>query len=189
MASKNIPEVHEWLVKSNFSFLRGASSPRKLLLTANALGYQSICINDFDGCYGLARAYNELKNLQKQGPFTLKLNYGTELHFKPDHHKPLLKQSSLVFNALNWEGYKNICQLASLAHKESKDSAYISLETLLEHNLSGVFVILPMRGGLGFFLQNISMLENLKQACKEGLYLSYTKTFNHFSDRLIPKVY
>jgi DNA polymerase III alpha subunit len=33
---------NEWLCKTNFSFLHGASHPRDLIETANRLGYQSL---------------------------------------------------------------------------------------------------------------------------------------------------
>ena len=58
---------NEWLCKTNFSFLQGASHPRDLVETASRLGYQSLCINDFDGAYGLARCYRELERLKQQG--------------------------------------------------------------------------------------------------------------------------
>ena len=57
---------NEWLCKTNFSFLQGASHPRDLVETASRLGYQSLCINDFDGAYGLARCYRELERLKQQ---------------------------------------------------------------------------------------------------------------------------
>ena len=66
---------NEWLCKTNFSFLQGASHPVDLITRANALGYDSLCINDFDGSYGLARCYRELDYLKKQGQHQgLKLN-------------------------------------------------------------------------------------------------------------------
>ena len=59
-------DFNEWLCKTNFSFLHGASHPRDLVERASRLGYASLCINDFDGAYGLARCYRELDYLQQQ---------------------------------------------------------------------------------------------------------------------------
>ena len=80
---------NEWLCKTNFSFLHGASHPVDIVSRANSLDYQSICINDFDGVYGLARCYRELEYLKKQGQHQqLKLNYGAEIHLRTDHDLP-----------------------------------------------------------------------------------------------------
>ena len=100
---------NEWLCKTNFSFLQGASHPRDIIETANALGYQSLCINDFDGAYGLARCYRELAHLKKQQlHHRLKLNYGAEIHFRSDHDLPVLLQDTLVLVAQNQVGYTNL---------------------------------------------------------------------------------
>jgi error-prone DNA polymerase len=104
---------NEWLCKTNFSFLHGASHPRDLVAAANQLGYQSLCINDFDGAYGLARCYRELEYLRQQGEHAgLKLNFGAEIHFRCDHHLPVILQDTLVLVAQNQLGYRNLNQLA-----------------------------------------------------------------------------
>ena len=59
-----ISRYNEWLCKTNFSFLTGASHPYHLIKTASDFGYQSICVNDFDGVYGAARMYRELGKLK-----------------------------------------------------------------------------------------------------------------------------
>ncbi len=138
---------NEWLCKTNFSFLQGASHPRDLIDVANRLGYQSLCINDFDGAYGLARCYRELEYLRQQGEHRgLKLNYGAEIHFQRDHDLPLILQDTLVLVAQNQQGYTHLNQLLSLAHRESKDYANIPFETLLDSNVDGLIAIQPMRG-------------------------------------------
>ena len=138
---------NEWLCKTNFSFLHGASHPRDLVETASRLGYQSLCINDFDGAYGLARCYRELEYLRQQDRESgLKLNYGAEIHFRRDHHLPLILQDTLVLVAQNQQGYRNLNQLLSLAHRQSKDAANIPYETLLRSEVDGLLAIQPMRG-------------------------------------------
>jgi error-prone DNA polymerase len=140
---------NEWLCKTNFSFLQGASHPRDIVETANALEYQSLCINDFDGAYGLARCYRELKYLKQQGLHRrLKLNYGAEIHFKVDHDLPVLLQNTLVLVAQNHAGYTNLNCLLSYAHREGKEYANIPFEYLLNSDVDGLFAIQPMRGGI-----------------------------------------
>ena len=184
--SQNV-EIHEWLTKSNFSFLMGSAHPHQLIQMALGCGYSSLCLNDFDGLYGTARLYNEKKSIFEKTGKTIKLNYGAEIHLLSDHHSPLLKQKTLVLNVFNKEGYTNLCKLLSLSHKESKTKAFLSLETLLTQDLSGLFAIVPMRGGLDFFLSQEEELKKLKEKMKGEVYLALTKSFHHSSDHLIKK--
>jgi error-prone DNA polymerase len=150
LSNKNsFSNFNEWLCKTNFSFLQGASHPADLISRANNLGYNSLCINDFDGSYGLARCYRELDYLKKQGQHkNLKLNYGAEIHFKKDHHLPVLLQDTLVLIAKDLAGYANMNKLLSYAHRAGKDYANIPLEYLLNSDVSGVIAIQPMRGNI-----------------------------------------
>ncbi len=56
----------EWLCKSNFSFLCGASHPHELLERAAKLGYYGLNLCDYDGVYGLARSYRAAQRLKKE---------------------------------------------------------------------------------------------------------------------------
>ena len=143
-------QFNEWLCKTNFSFLHGASHPRDLVDRANRLGYGSLCINDFDGSYGLARCYRELEYLRQQGEHRgLKLNYGAEIHFRQDHDLPLILQDTLVLVAQSQQGYTNLNRLLSHAHRESKDRADIPLDTRVPEE-KGVAGIIDMISAAGF---------------------------------------
>ena len=50
-------------VKSNFSFLEGASHPDELVATAHAQGHRALALTDRDGVYGLVRAHVEATKL------------------------------------------------------------------------------------------------------------------------------
>ena len=176
---------NEWLCKTNFSFLHGASHPRDLIETANALGYQSLCINDFDGAYGLARCYRELDYLRNnqlhQG---LKLNYGAEIHLQADHDLPVLLQDTLVLVAQNHQGYTNLNRLLSYAHREGKDYANIPLEYLLGSDVDGIFAIQPMRGRVR--TQNSPGHHAELKQCFEGRYfLAISRHLHPAEDRWI----
>lgn len=183
---KDLP-IHDWLTKTNFSFLSSTTVPYELMQTACRLGYHSLCINDFDGVYGIARCFNDLNHIKSKEDVSLKLNYGAEVHLKLDHAKPLMKQQTLVFNALSSQGYRNLCRLLSFSHRESKREAYISLEDLFKFDLSGLFCLIPMRGGLEYCLKNPEGLSALKE--KLPTFIVITKTFHQASDSLIPKAY
>jgi error-prone DNA polymerase len=63
----------ELAVTTNFSFLRGASHPREMVETADALGQFAVGIADRNSFAGVVRAYDEAKNR------TIKLMVGTRL--------------------------------------------------------------------------------------------------------------
>ncbi|MFT5505051.1 MAG: error-prone DNA polymerase, partial [Gammaproteobacteria bacterium] len=138
---------NEWLCKTNFSFLQGASHPVDIVERANHLGYGSICINDFDGVYGLARSYRELDYLVKQGQHSgTCLHYGAEIHLSQDHSLPILLQNTLVLIARNLNGYGNLNRILSDCHRDGKDNAFIDLERLSEFSRDDLIAIQPMRG-------------------------------------------
>ncbi len=176
-STPNFP-FHEWISKTNFSFLSSTSHPRELLKAAALLGYESICVNDFDGVYGLARAFNDLKHLKKHHDVELRLNYGAEIHIFEDHDLPILKQVTICLNSTSLKGYVNLNKILTYAHKDSKDRAFIDLETLLSMELDGVFCIVPFRGAFRYFSENKKQLINLKSALNNRIYLAITKIFH-----------
>ena len=56
------PDYAELQVTSNFSFLRGASHPGELVMTAAALGHKAIAVTDRNSVAGLVRAHQEAKS-------------------------------------------------------------------------------------------------------------------------------
>ena len=58
---------HEWMCHTNFSFLTGASHPEQFVRRAAELGYAGLGFCDYDGVYGIARAYRALQRMQKDG--------------------------------------------------------------------------------------------------------------------------
>src|SRR5262245_52854296 len=50
-------------VKTNYSFLEGASHPEELVAEAREAGLAALAITDRDGVYGLVRAHVEAKKL------------------------------------------------------------------------------------------------------------------------------
>ncbi|MGH7900941.1 MAG: PHP domain-containing protein, partial [Thermodesulfobacteriota bacterium] len=177
--------LHEWLCKTNFSFLIGASHPHEIVETASELQYGSICVNDFDGVYGLARTYRELEILKKKDESNnLKLNFGAEIHFSVDHEKPILLQDTLVLVAKDWEGYKNLCELLTYSHRDGKTKANIPLDYLLSANVSGLFAIQPMRGLIRSDIVKESFF-NLYSHFNGEFYFAISKHFHRSEDKWI----
>jgi len=176
---------NEWLCKTNFSFLQGASHPLDLVKRANGLGYSSLCINDFDGGYGLARCYRELDYLKKQGQHqNLKLNYGAEIHFQQDHDLPVLIQDTLVLVARDATGYTNLNRLLSYAHRDGKDNANVPLEYLLNSDVSGLFAIQPMRGRIRC-KNPVLQFNELHSLFQGDFYLAISRHLHPAEDRWI----
>ncbi|MBU6374005.1 MAG: error-prone DNA polymerase [Alphaproteobacteria bacterium] len=76
---------------SNFSFLRGASPPREMLVRALALGHTGLGLADRNSVSGVVRAYAALKELREAGqlpPEKLREGSGPGEHVLLDHPLP-----------------------------------------------------------------------------------------------------
>ncbi len=92
-------ELH---ARSAFSFLRGASSPSRLVEQAASLGLEAIALTDRDGVYGIPRLHNAASSAGIR-PVT-----GAELTLEDGGILPVLVRSQ--------QGYRNLCQLLTRAH-------------------------------------------------------------------------
>lgn len=184
---KNFP-YHEWLSKTNFSFLTGASHPSQMIETAATLGYNSLAINDFSGAYGLARSYNELCHYKKKTPTSLKLNYGCEIYLQRDDHLPLLHQKTLALIAKNKRGYQQMNELVTQGLKAGGKNYYVSEDQLFKQDLSDLIAIVPMRL---YPWENTDhrLLKKLYDHFSGFFYFAITKTYNRWSDHRIGKIH
>ncbi|MDB4993049.1 MAG: polymerase [Myxococcaceae bacterium] len=120
----------ELTVRSNFSFLQGASPPERLVQRAAALGFDAIAITDRDGLYGAVRAHEEAR---KQG---VRLVLGAELTI--EHGASFTTLTVLV---ADHEGYTNLCRILTKSHArhaERKRKARKSAEGLPKNVYAGV---------------------------------------------------
>jgi len=92
-------------VKSNHSFLEGASFPEELVERAHALGFPAIAITDRDGVYGLVRAHMRAKELGVRLVAGAQLTLGID---GAEHHVVALSKTR--------RGYANLCRAISLGH-------------------------------------------------------------------------
>jgi error-prone DNA polymerase len=92
-------------VKSNHSFLEGASFPEELVDRAHALGLTAIAMTDRDGVYGLVRAHMRAKEIG------IRLLTGAQLTLDVDG-----SEHSIVVLAKTREGYSHLCRALSLGH-------------------------------------------------------------------------
>ena len=92
-------------VKSNFSFLEGASHPDEYVEEAQNLGLRAVALTDRDGVPGVVRAWERARTLG------MKLLTGSEL--------TLMDGSSIVLMAMDRPGYANLCRLVTAGRLRS----------------------------------------------------------------------
>jgi len=102
--------------KTNFSFLRGASHPEELITRAAELGLPALAISDFDGVYGIPKAYWCAKDIPD-----FKLITGASINLE-DHPR-------LTLLARDRAAYGVLCRLLTAAHAgKEKGRARLYLE-------------------------------------------------------------
>ncbi len=167
-------------VKSNYSFLEGASHPEELIDRAHAHGLPAIALTDRDGLYGSVRAFVRGKELNEQ--------HGASPEKAPPPRMILGAQVSvetdtgivpLVLLAEDRRGYGEICQLLTKAHAraEQKGEARATLE-LVQAHASGV-IALPT---------DPEMLETLASSHAGRLYALAARHFEPEEKTTEPKL-
>ena len=110
-----LPGYAELHCLSNFTFLRGASSPESLVAQAAALGYHALAITDECSLAGIVRAHLEAKKTD------LKLLIGSELRLNPSD-QPAYK---IVLLAQHREGYGNLCEVITRGRMQAVKGQYL----------------------------------------------------------------
>lgn len=113
--STALPGYAELHCLSNFTFLRGASSPESLVAQAITLGYHALAITDECSLAGIVRAHLEAKKSD------LKLLIGTELRIDPSD-QPAYK---IVLLAQHREGYGNLCEVITRGRMQAVKGQYL----------------------------------------------------------------
>ncbi len=186
-----VKDWHEWICHTNFSFLLGASHPGELVHRAVESGYQSLGITDYDGVYGIARAYRALEDLKEMDSrISIKLHYGAEIHFEKDHDLPVYFQNTIILYAQTHRGYFNLCQLLSYSHRDGKEYANVPLDFLLSAPVDDLVAIQPMRGLIrrkeGESQSNLAKrFADLKDHFSGKLYFAISRHLNEVEDKWI----
>src|SRR5688572_23843515 len=104
VSGESVSYVPLW-VKSNHSFLEGASHPEELVERAHALGLPAMAITDRDGVHGAVKAHIKAQELG------IKLLIGAEVSVTPSLESPV--EHKLVLLARSRAGYGALCGLLS----------------------------------------------------------------------------
>ncbi|HEY8278429.1 MAG TPA: error-prone DNA polymerase [Bdellovibrionota bacterium] len=122
--------------KTNFSFLRGASHPEELIERAVELGLPAVALNDYDGVYGIPKAYWRSKRHK-----SLKLIVGASVSLENHPRLTLLAQNRAAYGLL--------CRLLTASHAgKEKGKALLSWQELAtflaEPPAQGLFLLAPL---------------------------------------------
>jgi error-prone DNA polymerase len=119
-----LPDYAELHCLSNFSFLRGASTPAELVEQAQQRGYRALAITDECSLAGIVQAWQAQQARFKAGLEAPQLLIGSEFR--------LACGLRLVLLACNREGYGNLSALITLARRRSEKGSYRLLRGDLE---------------------------------------------------------
>jgi error-prone DNA polymerase len=120
---------------TNFSFLRGASHPDELVITAAALGIEAVGIVDRNSLAGVVRAWRAIKDLAG-GPMTRALT-GCRLDFADG-------SPSLLCYPSDREAYGRLTRLLTVGQRRSeKGECELHWEDFLQHAEGQLALVVP----------------------------------------------
>jgi error-prone DNA polymerase len=140
-------------VKSNFSFLEGASHPAELVEQAHALGLSAVALTDRDGVHGVVSAHTRALELG------ITLVLGAEVTVG-EPGRDGAATDPVVLLATDRAGWGNLCRLLSAARQRSaKGSALATAAELAE-----------LAGGLIALCPRAALLQPLREPFGDRLY-------------------
>lgn len=120
----------ELQVSSNFSFLRGASDPRELVVTAREYGYPAIALTDRNTLSGIVLAHGQLKKDKSSTKFIV----GCRLDISDG--------SSLLCYPTNRYAYSRLTKLLTLGRRRAeKGECILSLADVADHSDNQHFIL------------------------------------------------
>src|SRR5205085_12090596 len=131
----------EIAVTTNFSFLRGASHPRELVLAAALYGHAAIGIADRNTLAGVVRAWDAINEVLEKHGTAPKLLVGSRLVFvdgTPD----------ILAYPTDRAAYGRLCRLLSLGKlRAAKGECILTLDDLLRWQEGLLLVVMPPHPG------------------------------------------
>ncbi len=143
---------HELHLHTCFSFLEGASQPEELIDRAHELGYRSLAITDHDGLHGamlFAQYASKKAGIRPVTGVELTLRHGLLAGRQRTHPEPeeTHERVHLTLLAENREGYANLCQIITEAHRTSPLGDVALDPAFLEGHTRGLIALSGCRQG------------------------------------------
>ena len=145
-------------VKSNFSFLEGASHPREMVEQAHRLGYGAVALTDRDGLYGIVEAHVAARELG------MKLLVGAEVTVG-DPERPDAPAHRVVLLAEDRAGYGRLCRLLSTGRLRSEKGRSLATVAEVGEAAEGLVALCP----------DAELLEALADAFASRLFAVFTR--------------
>ncbi|MBX7199880.1 MAG: error-prone DNA polymerase [Rhodospirillaceae bacterium] len=161
----------ELQVTTNYSFLRGASYPRELVMQAADLGLSAIAVTDRNSLAGVVKAYAAATDHKKKT--------GQEIKFITGCRLDLACGRSLLCYPQNREAYSRLVRLLTLGKRRvEKGQCHLTYDDVATHGEGQIFIALA-DAALGDFpdesLRNF--LTRLKGDFRHQTYLALTRRF------------
>jgi error-prone DNA polymerase len=135
----NLPHVNyaEIGVTTNFSFLRGASKPEELAVSASMLGLNALGIADRNTLAGVVRVYRVFNELEA-GSHKPKLLTGTRLCFTDG-------TPEILAYPRDRDAYGRLCRLLTEGNlkDQEKGTCHLTFKNLLEHRYGLLLAVVP----------------------------------------------
>jgi error-prone DNA polymerase len=127
------PGYAELQVTSNFSFLRGASHPDELVLTAAALGHRAIAITDRNSVAGIVRAHQAAETVG------IRLVVGVRLDLRDG--------TSFLAYPEDRAAYGRLTRLLTLGRRRApKGECHLDYADVVAHGEGQILIVLPLDG-------------------------------------------
>ncbi|UYL10222.1 error-prone DNA polymerase [Bdellovibrio sp. SKB1291214] len=131
----------ELLGRSNFSFLRGASSPEEMVEAAIHNSYDGIAMCDLNGLYGVARGF---LTANTPSMFTESTKPKDGFRYIIGSELTLTDQSTITLIPMNKNGYTHLCELLTLGKRQAaKGFSSLRLEQIEKYNQDLLCLALP----------------------------------------------
>jgi error-prone DNA polymerase len=111
----------ELAARTNFSFLRGGSSPQAIVLRARELGYDALGIADCDGLYGMVRALEAAEQVGLRIVVGSEVALDASAPIKPGEEAgeeagDVPYRRAVWLHVASHEGYANLCRILTESH-------------------------------------------------------------------------
>lgn len=177
----------ELKVKSNFSFLRGASHPAELIAQAVKLGYEGMAISDWHTLSGIVRAHEAARelNLSLVVGTTIEVEESPCLSAIEDESCPRRDKLPFVLNlyATSVESYGQMSNLLTVGKMRApKGQCFVNMDDVADSSrgLQGIITldrdfVLSLKSAKG-----ILFLRKLKEVFGSGVSLALERHYEPF---------
>ncbi len=121
---------------SHYSLLESIGKVGKIIDKAKEYGYPAIGITDYNGMYGIMEFYTKAKKADIKPLCGIELTLNFQLAKKPD------QEQFIVLIAKDYEGYKNLMKLTTIASTKGSHIIPITDFATLEQHAQGVICVL-----------------------------------------------